>query len=253
MKFAVVVSKEDKAGMNIASFLKGNLSENMFLHFIEGNQCFADKVDQVKADFLVFASLHRSESAKPTLTCHPIGNWGKAEYGGRNKELVKTNSFLIKNYMLGLQKTETPEQYGLSLEATHHGPSLSKPTVFIELGSSETQWGDKLAAGAIAKVIIESTSLEGNFKSAIALGGGHYCPSFSKLVLRTEWALGHVCPQYALPFFDEASLDKAIESTFPKPEAIILDWKGLGKEKARIKELLGNQDLPVLRVRKLLG
>jgi len=56
-----------------------------------------------------------------------------------------------------------------------------------------------------------------------------------------------------LPFFDEASLDKAIESTFPKPEAIILDWKGLGKEKARIKDLLDNQDLPVLRARKLLS
>jgi len=48
-------------------------------------------------------------------------------------------------------------------------------------------------------------------------------------------------------------LSKALQATFPKPEAIILDWKGLKGEKSRIKELLEQQDLPIFRVRKLLG
>ena len=225
----------------------------MQLHFIEGNQCFANGANNIQADFLIFASLHKSESEKPTLTVHSIGNWGKAEYGGKDKTLVPTNSFLIKNYLCALQKEETPPQYDISLEISHHGPSLSKPTVFIELGSSEKQWRDKEAAKAIANTILSSTSVEGNFKSAIALGGGHYCPSFTKITLRTEYALGTICPQYALSSFDEEMLQKAIEATTPKPEAIILDWKGLGKEKARIKELLERQELPILRARRLLG
>ena len=123
---------------------------------------------------------------------------------------------------------------------------------FIELGSEEKQWNDKNAASAVASVVRESTSIEGNFKSAIALGGGHYCPDFTKLVLRTEWALGHICPEHALSFLDSEMLQKAIDATFPKPEAIVIDWKGLGKEKQRIVEMLSKQELPVLRVQKLL-
>jgi len=255
MKCAVIVSKEDRAGMNISSFLEGRMSSNMFLHFIEGNQCFADEVDSVKADFLVFASLHKSDSGKPTLTCHPVGNWGKAEYGGKERIICPTNSFLIKNYLLALnrKKEELGLGYDVSLEAVHHGPLLSKPSVFLELGSSEKQWNDKEAAEALASIILESTSLEGNYKSCIALGGGHYCPEFTKLVLRTGWAVGPVCPSHALPFLDEELLAKALEATNPEPRAIVLDWKGLKNEKEKVMGLVESLDLPVLRVRKLLA
>lgn len=255
MHFAIIISKEDPAGLNIASFLEGNLPSNMQLHFIEGNQCFADSVDEINADFFIFASLHRSESAKPALTVHSIGNWGKAEYGGKDFSLVPANSFLLKNFLLGLQKEQQEKQlaYEVCLECSHHGPFLGKPTVFIELGSSEKHWGDIKAAEAIAKVILNCTSTEGNFNPAIAIGGGHYCPEFTRLVLKTNWALGHICPQYALSNLTQEMLSKAVQSTLPKPEAIILDWKGLGKEKARIKELLESQELPVLRTKPLLG
>ena len=188
------------------------------------------------------------------MSTHCIGNWGKAELGGRDKTLVPANSFLIKNFLLGLQQQKEEKQldYEVCLEAVHHGPSLSKPTAFIELGSSEKQWRDKKAAGAIAEVILNRTSIEGNFKSAIALGGSHYCPEFTKLVLRTDWALGCICPQYALPLFDEEMLSRAVLATSPKPSAIILDWKGLGREKQRVSEILASQSLEILRVRKLL-
>jgi len=56
-----------------------------------------------------------------------------------------------------------------------------------------------------------------------------------------------------LQHFNEGMLQKAISATIPKPEAIILDWKGLKGEKQRIKELVEAQSLPIFRVRKLLG
>ena len=254
LHFAVIASKQNIASMNIASFLEGNLPENMSLHFFEEHICFIDQADSVEADAVIFASSHKSESGKPTLSTHCIGNWGRAELGGRDRTLVPTNSFLLKNYLLGLQgqKEKLGLDYEVSAEVTHHGPLLSKPTVFIELGSSEKQWRDKKAAGAVAEVILNRTSIEGDFKSAIGLGGNHYCPEFTKLVLRTGWAVGHICPQYALPLFDEEMLSKAVLATSPKPQAIILDWKGLGREKQRLSGILASQDLEILRVRRLL-
>ena len=251
MRYAIATTKENPAGMNIVSFLPKEAP----VHILRGHICFADAANEIEADTIIFASTHKSEAGKPSLTTHCIGNWAKAELGGKDRALVPTNSFLLKNYLLALEKKKQSLQlpYEVSAECTHHGPSLSKQTVFIELGSSPEQWKDKKAAKAIAEVIQESTSEEGNYKSAIALGGGHYCPEFTKLVLRTEWALGHICPLYALPSFDAEMLQKAITATFPAPEAIILDWKGLKGEKQRIKELVEAQELPVIRVRKLLG
>jgi D-aminoacyl-tRNA deacylase len=254
LHFAVIASKQNIASRNIASFLEGNLPKDMSLHFFDEHICFIDQADSVEADALIFASSHKSSSGKPTLSTHCIGNWGRAELGGRDRTLVPTNSFLLKNYLLGLQsqKEKLGLAYEVSGEVTHHGPLLSKPTVFIELGSSEKQWQDRKAAEAIAEVILNRTSLEGNFRSGIALGGNHYCPEFTKLVLRTDLALGHICPQYALVHLDEEMLSKAVLATFPRPEAIILDWKGLGKEKQRVSEILAKQDLEIFRVRRLL-
>ena len=254
MEFAVIVSKDDVAGKNIASFLEGNLPGNMRLHFIEGNQCFADSANEIEADFLVFASLHRSESAKPTLTTHAIGNWGKAEIGGKDSTLVPTNAFLLKNYLIGLQeqKEGLGLDYSVSIECTHHGPVLTKPTVFIELGSSPKQWGDLKAAEAVANTILKYTSLEGNFKPAIAFGGGHYCSEFTKLVLRTDYALGHVCPLYALHNLTAGLVQQAINATNPKAESLVLDWKGLKAEKQKVSQLSEESGITVERVRPLL-
>jgi len=41
----------------------------------------------------------------------------------------------------------------MTIETTHHGPSLSVPTMFIEIGSSETHWNRRDAAEAWADVI----------------------------------------------------------------------------------------------------
>jgi len=253
-EFAVIASRQNTASMNISSFLEGNLPQNMALHFFDKHICFIDEADSVGADAIIFASSHTSASGKPTLSTHCIGNWDKADLGGRDRTLVPTNSFLLKNYLNALQKKrdELGLAYEVTAEVTHHGPSLTRPTAFIELGSGEKQWKDKVAANAVADAIISNTSMEGNYKSAIALGGGHYCPEFTKVILRTGYALGHICPGYALSHLDNEMLDKALQATLPKPEAIILDWKGLGKEKARIKELLEGHELPILRARKLL-
>ncbi len=263
MLFSVIVSRKDLAGLNIAKQLgKLGLSEEksgfsqLELVFIEEDQIFADSVNEADGDVVVFASKHASASEKPTLTVHGIGNWGEDNsYGGKKKELVPTSAFLLKNYLIELenQKQEKKLDYEVILECTHHGPFLEKPAVFIELGSCEKQWRDEKAALAIAETIVNATSLKGNYKCVVGVGGPHYPREFTKLVLRTEYAFSHICPEYNLRNLNEEMLGKAVEASVEEVQGIILDWKGLGKEKAGIKNVLSEFAIPVKRVRNILN
>ena len=273
MRFAIVVSKTDPAGMlmreifardfgfaqNVQHFDQNQVLSNgkYSLVTINESQIFADYCDGIDADFLIFASKHKSVSGKPTLTVHPIGNWGKAEMGGRDKTIVKTSAILMRNYIRKL--AELKEKYNLSydvaLEVTHHGAFHEKPCVYIELGSSEKQWSDRAAAKAICETILSATdAAQKNEKIAIALGGNHYAPEFTKLVLRKDFAISHMCPEYALQNFDSEMLEKAIAATMEKIDLFVIDEKGLGgkEQKARLLGILGSKGLPIEKIRNLL-
>ena len=36
---------------------------------------------------IIFLSRHKAASGRPSLTVHPIGNWGNADYGGKEAEV----------------------------------------------------------------------------------------------------------------------------------------------------------------------
>ena len=101
---------------------------------------------------------------------------------------------------------------------------------------------------AISSVFDEPAA---NYEPAIALGGLHTCPGFAKIQLGDKYALGHICPKYALDNIDEAMLSQALDSTMPKAFNIILDWKGLGQHKkkvmAAIEELKKSREVNVIK------
>ena len=45
------------------------------------------------------------------------------------------------------------EGFDLSLEVTHHGPTVGVPSMFIEVGSTEATWGHEGAARLLASII----------------------------------------------------------------------------------------------------
>jgi D-aminoacyl-tRNA deacylase len=148
------------------------------------------------------------------------------------------------------EKLDKLKDYQIVIEATHHGPtSLSKPSLFIEIGSSIEQWNDRNAIEIVCDTLIQTLrDIRYARKVAIGLGGTHYPLKFNKLLLESEYALGHIAPKYALEFVDEHILDQMIDKSIEKIDNIILDWKGLGREKERLKDLLSSYNLEITRV-----
>lgn len=276
MNVAIISSSKDLAGVNIRknliesfNFKKINEkfgnndvyeynkieNKNIKLYLTNNDLIFSENIDkEINADILIFASKHRSKENTPSFAMHAIGNWGKAEFGGKEKGLCPSSAVLLKNLFIELSRNASETDYELTLEATHHGPYVEKPAVFVEIGSAEKEWNDKENGEIIAKTIMNGLdNKNNNYKIAVGIGGPHYPVNFNKAVLRTDIAISHICPKYHLQDLDENLIKQAIEKTVEKIDFILLDWKGLGTKKQRIVDMLKNLDLEMKRTDKILS
>jgi D-aminoacyl-tRNA deacylase len=161
-----------------------------------------DKVEKAlgeRPSLVIFASRHKSASNLRTLTVHPIGNYGKAEMGGRDRTLVPAAPGELTMAFKELVKRAGGLNYQISLEATHHGPYLRTPTFYIEIGSDEMAWKEPEPAQVIAEAIFEV--LIGKVPEApiaVGVGGGHYVPRITDVAREKNVAFGHMLPSYAL-------------------------------------------------------
>lgn len=251
--FTIIASKPNAASMNIAQRLLENfdwketgksfdgepIRQNNGLEFVFTNtlHVFADNVDALPTDCFIFISSHKSEAGKATFTVHAVGNWGKAELGGRDKTLVPTSAVLNKILIVNLEKEARTQglDWPVVAEVDHHGPYLTKPTVFVEIGSTEKEWANKKAAEAVARAILDTASSKGKYKVAVGVGGPHYCPNFSKILLKTDVALGHIAPKYVLDFLEFDLFKQMIKKTVEPIEFVLIDWDGTSaKQRAKI-------------------
>ena len=132
----------------------------------------------------------------------------------------------------------------------HHGPtSLLKPVLFIELGSSETEWNDRVAAEAICNALLNTLrEMKKAKKIGIGFGGTHYSEKFTKHIIESEFAIGAIAPKYALPHIDSQMVRFMIDRCDEEIRYAVLDWKGLGKEKERIVNLVTEAGLELVRI-----
>jgi D-aminoacyl-tRNA deacylase len=251
-KIAIINSKQDDAGKNISL----RLNEIGFPKWAKYYEFEEDSIflplEKIKEENIIVVSKHQSIAGKASLTTHSIGNFYKAEFGGLEKKLCGALAKINTNFLRKLNEKNSllNNEFLVCFEATHHGPFAEKNVSFIELGSSINEWSNISYARIIAETIIESTFNKNNDKIVIGLGGGHYCPDFTKLALRKNYSFGHICPQYALNFLNENLLNQMISKT--KAEEIILDWKGLKQNKEKVLELCKNSCLEFERVQRLL-
>tara|TARA_Y100000034_G_scaffold135039_1_gene205436 strand:+ start:364 stop:1128 length:765 start_codon:yes stop_codon:yes gene_type:complete len=248
---AILTSTLDPAGMNIKQNLLdlkkwkevGNFHKHPYYQYkdillftTDKESIHCEDIDKEigEIELLIFATKHMSKAGVHSLSVHSTGNWDKAMFGGKDKTLTNTNANFLKNALNVLDQKS--HEFEVIQEATHHGPYVTVPSVFIEIGSELEQWQDKAAGKIIAETIFEVLECKVQHEIAIGIGGMHHTPQFKKLNI----AFGHVCPKHMLPFLTKELIDEAIEKC--NATDIYLDWKGLGKEKQRIVELLKNKE-----------
>jgi D-aminoacyl-tRNA deacylase len=205
-------------------------------------------------EYYVFASRHSSASKGKTLTVHAPGNLsGEARLGGRPYELAYCNADAMKVALIELQKgkEELNLDYQVSLESTHHGPTeLKKPVLFVEVGSTIDEWNDLDAINIAARATLRAAENRDVFKKALGIGGGHYAPLHSKVVLASDLAIGHIIPSYSI----EEILDNTLRQAMEKSSArfAYLDWKGMKPaERSKITEMASRIGLELKRGRDL--
>ncbi|MFX0068186.1 MAG: D-aminoacyl-tRNA deacylase [Promethearchaeota archaeon] len=224
------------------------------LAFTKRDIIYASHIEESFSPRLViFASRHSSESRLPVLTVHVPGNLHKAEFGGEDKKVSIAPAYEMKAALKELLSAKIDlglEDYRVSYEATHHGPTLDIPAMFIEIGSTIERWEHKEAGLAAAKAIVSSIKSPQKGLRSIGVGGGHYAPKFTRLGLNTEVAFGHIIPKYATTYITEEMLRQLVEKTTDGAEILVFDWKGIkGEERTRIIEMAENMEVEVRKAR----
>jgi len=204
-------------------------------------------------ELVLFISRHSSTSGTPTLSVHTPGNLGPAELGGNPREVSVSPANAIRDALKVMAKLreEIGLRYEVSYEGTHHGPSLSVPTMFAELGSSQIQWKDTSAAQVVAHAAMEAVSRFGNFsaETVLGIGGPHYNRKFTRIALEKEVAFGHMIPKHFVSQIDSEIIQQCIRKTLEKVEHAVLDWKGIrGEDKPRLIEMLNRTGLHIQKV-----
>ncbi|MEA1993270.1 MAG: D-aminoacyl-tRNA deacylase [Euryarchaeota archaeon] len=255
----ILSSEKDKASLNILSHLLDRGYEriaegyyrkgNAVIALISDDLIFAECIEKdlkMEFDSIIFASRHSSKKGIPALTAHTPGNFGKAEYGGKDGELCFSMPEANKKAIQLMDKL-APDGYRVSMEATHHGPLTALPSIFVEIGSSEKNWKDEEAGEVLAEVIQSLLHLEPK-KKAVGIGGTHYCPKFTKVALHTDVAVGHVLPKYAK--ITEETIKKAIERN-SGTDIVVMDWKGT-PQRSKVRDMVENLGYEVVKAKDLL-
>jgi len=237
-KYLIIGSKFDVASRNIIMNLMDLGRFNY--HLINGDMLKSANLDFLKIkeyDMVIFASKHESKEKHKTLSIHAPGNYREVWGGGKEGRLCPASALFQKHLfnVLNSEAKKAELRYDVTLEATHHGPLIDKPCVFIEIGGSIDEWRDKKASFVVAKTIrraIETYKENEYYEIIVGIGGGHYCPAFNKLQLKSNTAVAHIIPKYVKPITERMILE-AINQTIEEVDFVVLDYKGLGKKEER--------------------
>jgi len=192
---------------------------------------------ELGVDYFIVASRHAAKSCQPCFTVHATGNFGKAIFGGKQRELQFVPPNPLRNVYLALLKNP-PTGYTVSLEATHHSPTqFEVPMFFAEVGSSEAQWADFSACEYLVNAILEGVLSKETAPVAIGFGGGHYCPKFS--VMERGYAFGHIAAKYAFPMLTDEIIEQMVAKTSGGVEKAYIESGVKGSDKRMLEKVLG--------------
>jgi len=192
---------------------------------------YSDYLDEklrkhISFDEIIFASRHRSKDGRKIFTVHVSGNIGTADFGGKKFSLAKPAPITMKNYVLALkEKLGRKPEFEFTMEVTHHGPSeIKTPSAFYEIGSSEEEWKDDEAGRIVAESIVEAVQSDRKeWNVAVGIGGTHYAPRQTEIMLGTSFTFGHNFAKYTFQHLTKEFIIKALKVT--ETDIIIIDEK----------------------------
>jgi D-aminoacyl-tRNA deacylase len=244
----IVCSTEDIASQNIKENLISILNpdrkrigdydfyytEDIGIIEIRERLIYADYLDErlkkLGLDFeeILFASRHSSKDKRKILTVHVSGNVATADYGGKPYSLAKPSPIRMKNYVLALMKrmNKIPE-FQFTLEVTHHGPSeIKTPSAFYEIGSTEEEWRNEEAGRIVAESLIEAIKdKRDHWQIAVGIGGTHYAPRQTEIIMTTTFTFGHNFAKYTFEGLNADIIKKAVELS--NAQYIVIDEKSV--------------------------
>jgi len=255
-KLEMIISMKDRTPFFKENQIYLGLTDSPLIHLndLRLNETVIDP------DLLIFASRHRSETERPAFLTHVTGNWSeKADFGGKPRQLSKASAFLIKaglwclKQQLSFEHFNQLSQFSLDMEVTHHGPTtLEKPSIFMELGSSEKEWPIEIAGELLARALIETCFTYLDLKKnehtriGIGFGGTHYAPQFKKLISEKNLAISFICPKYYVKELDAQMIKQMVQNTLENVDFFIIDWKGTNSaDKQHLIPLLEKFSIPI--------
>ncbi len=198
------------------------LIEQLHIHADALDKLHEKNCDVIVEEVLVL-SRHSSKSGIPSLSVHTIGVPGEVPHGepafaGGLKGLAVPPSprfsVLFKKLQEETIESGLADEFDVTLETTHHGPVLSSPTLYLEIGSTENEWDRQDASYVWAKVLSDVLGLAGGKEMGcwpghgdvmIGFGGGHYAPRHTAVINQGNFWMGHLLANYALQFDDSNS------------------------------------------------
>ena len=266
----IIYSLKDTAGLNIINCIlsmvdyeEKRIGDDYLLYDcgsfaivgIKERLIYADYVDEklskhLKFDEILFASRHSSKDGRKILTVHTTGNVSTADFGGKPYSVAKPAPNTMKNYALWLKDEMAGlEGYEFTMEATHHGPSeIKTPSAFFEIGSTEEEWRDEDAAMCVAKSMLRAIEDERGWRVALGIGGTHYAPRQTEILLETPFTFSHIFAKYTFQGLTKEFLAEVIE--LGKSDCIIYDDKSTTSPvKKMLSELAQELGLEILKAK----
>jgi len=207
-----------------------------------------ERLDELglKPGLVVFACRHVAKVEIPWLGGHFTGEIAPDDASKRRLSAASPSG--LRSFLRNVAKG-APEGFRVSAEATHHGPTdIRTPCFFAEIGSCEKQWSDPRAGESVARSILGLDVRE--LPVFLGIGGGHYVPRQTSLMLEAEMAFGHMFSSYQVESLDQDILEEARKKS--GAGYAYLDRKSLRREnRDRISKMLDEMGLLVLRSKEI--
>ena len=174
----VVYGNDDVAGRNMSYFLEKNFAVDVIA--LKEHPIYHDypekEVGARKGELIIIPSQHKSLKNIRSLTVHAAGNFDTNDYGGAKNKMTLYDGKYARGVLMNINKYAKGLNFEVTYEATHHGPYSENPLVFVEIGSSDLEYGDKEIGYMMARAIYESYGEEAEIPEILLLVPREYEP-----------------------------------------------------------------------------